>query len=172
MPPAKRLLATLIANDIAEVRIAFAINPSGIFHDKLGIFGDADGRASRRLVELIEDDLPAKNKVSRIWADTKGQATNRDYALVLAHEAGCPPGSPAAVDWDEPYKDSGFDAAHGRLREMQFASRISLSVASNDLESYHGVPMTKSGRRWASDESDPNRSERILGKRHGIPSQT
>lgn len=39
-----RLLGTLIANDIAEVRIAFADNPSGIFHDKLGIFEDVDGR--------------------------------------------------------------------------------------------------------------------------------
>ena len=36
--PATRLLATLIANDIAEVRIAFADNPSSIFHDKLGVF--------------------------------------------------------------------------------------------------------------------------------------
>jgi len=42
--PATRLLATLIANDIAEVRIAFADNPSGIFHDKLGVFEDTDGR--------------------------------------------------------------------------------------------------------------------------------
>ena len=42
--PATRLLATLIANDIAEVRIAFAENPSGIFHDKLGIFEDVDGK--------------------------------------------------------------------------------------------------------------------------------
>lgn len=42
--PATRLLATLIANDIADVRIAFADNPSGIFHDKLGIFEDADGK--------------------------------------------------------------------------------------------------------------------------------
>src|SRR5205085_2605017 len=42
--PATRLLATLIANEIADVRIAFADNPSGIFHDKLGIFEDVEGR--------------------------------------------------------------------------------------------------------------------------------
>ena len=42
--PATRLLATLIANDIAEVRIAFADNPNGIFHDKLGVFEDTVGR--------------------------------------------------------------------------------------------------------------------------------
>jgi superfamily II DNA or RNA helicase len=42
--PATRLLATLIANGIAEVRIAFAEAPSGIFHDKLGVFEDMEGR--------------------------------------------------------------------------------------------------------------------------------
>ena len=42
--PATRLLATLVANDIAEIRIAFAENPSGIFHDKLGLFEDTEGR--------------------------------------------------------------------------------------------------------------------------------
>jgi superfamily II DNA or RNA helicase len=42
--PATRLLATLIANDVAEVRIAFADHPSGIFHDKLGAFEDMEGR--------------------------------------------------------------------------------------------------------------------------------
>jgi superfamily II DNA or RNA helicase len=42
--PATKLLATLIANDIIEVRIAFTDHPSGIFHDKLGIFEDAAGK--------------------------------------------------------------------------------------------------------------------------------
>lgn len=42
--PATRLLATLVAADILEVKLAFAANPRGIFHDKLGIFEDVDGR--------------------------------------------------------------------------------------------------------------------------------
>lgn len=42
--PATKLLATLIANDIIDVRIAFADKPSGLFHDKLGIFEDVEGR--------------------------------------------------------------------------------------------------------------------------------
>lgn len=42
--PATKLLATLIANDIIRVRIAFADKPSGLFHDKLGIFEDAAGK--------------------------------------------------------------------------------------------------------------------------------
>lgn len=40
--PATKLLATLIANDIIDVRIAFTDHPSGIFHDKLGIFEDLE----------------------------------------------------------------------------------------------------------------------------------
>ncbi|MCC6497157.1 MAG: DEAD/DEAH box helicase family protein [Propionibacteriaceae bacterium] len=42
--PATKLLATLIANGIIDVRIAFADKPSGLFHDKLGIFEDDDGK--------------------------------------------------------------------------------------------------------------------------------
>ena len=42
--PATKLLATLIANDIIDVRIAFADKPSGLFHDKLGIFEDDEGK--------------------------------------------------------------------------------------------------------------------------------
>jgi superfamily II DNA or RNA helicase len=42
--PATKLLATLIANGVIDVRIAFADNPSGIFHDKLGIFEDHEGK--------------------------------------------------------------------------------------------------------------------------------
>jgi superfamily II DNA or RNA helicase len=50
--PATRLVATLIANNIMDVRIAFAEsldsvfrdNPSGIFHDKLGLFEDNEGK--------------------------------------------------------------------------------------------------------------------------------
>ncbi|MGO4359325.1 DEAD/DEAH box helicase family protein [Terrabacter sp. RAF57] len=42
--PATKLLATLIANDIIDVRIAFADKPSGLFHDKLGVFEDVEGK--------------------------------------------------------------------------------------------------------------------------------
>ncbi len=42
--PATRLLATLIAHNYLEVQVAFADNPGGIFHDKLGIFEDEIGR--------------------------------------------------------------------------------------------------------------------------------
>lgn len=75
-----------------------------------------------KLVDLIEDHLPVQNKVSRIWGETKGQATARDCALVLAREDGDPYIGPEKIDWDEPYKDGGPDAAHRRLNEMRFVS--------------------------------------------------
>lgn len=71
-----------------------------------------------RLLEFIEDDLAAQNKVSRIWGETKGQATDRDCVLVLARKDGQPRES-GAVEWDEPYKDGGPDAAHTRLLEQR-----------------------------------------------------
>ena len=42
--PATQLLATLVASDIVDIRIAFADDPRGLFHDKIGIFEDEDGR--------------------------------------------------------------------------------------------------------------------------------
>ena len=81
-----------------------------------------------RLIELIEDYLPVQNKVSRIWGETKGQATERDCALVLARDDG-EPDRPGKIDWDEPYKDGGPDAAHARLNDMRFASLTANSPA-------------------------------------------
>jgi hypothetical protein len=86
------------------------------------IWRDVGGETGLELIELIEDHLPVQNKVSRIWGDTKGQATNRDCALVLARDDGHPDPVPRMIDWDEPYKDGGPDAAHTRIRELRFAS--------------------------------------------------
>jgi site-specific DNA-methyltransferase (adenine-specific) len=69
-----------------------------------------------RLIDLIEDSLPVQNKVSRIWGETKGKATDRDCALVLGHADGEPAVDNAEIEWDELYKDGGPDAAHARLR--------------------------------------------------------
>jgi site-specific DNA-methyltransferase (adenine-specific) len=82
---------------------------------------DIKSRTALRLVQIVEDDLPVQNKVSRIWGDTKGQATSRDCALVLAHAKGDPDLSRVHVEWDEPYKDGGPDAAHERLRSIRLA---------------------------------------------------
>jgi hypothetical protein len=86
------------------------------------LWDDIEADTGLQLIEMVEDDLPAHNKVSRIWGETKGHATNRDCALVLAHREGSPDLSRAEIDWDEPYKDGGPDAAHERLRNLRLSS--------------------------------------------------
>jgi hypothetical protein len=86
------------------------------------IWEDIGSETGLQELELIEDHLPVQNKVSRIWGETKGQATSRDCALVLARHADCRSSMPENIDWTEPYKDGGPDAAHARMREMRFAS--------------------------------------------------
>lgn len=68
------------------------------------------------LVQLIEDELPVDKKVSRIWGESKGQATDKDCVLVLKRKGADIVDSGSDVDWDEPYKDGGPDAAHARLK--------------------------------------------------------
>lgn len=83
------------------------------------VWDDIKDQTGLRLIDLVEDDLPANSKVSRIWGETKGQATNRDCALVLANVDGRPDLANADVDWEEPWKDGGPDAAHERLRSIR-----------------------------------------------------
>lgn len=107
------------------------LSPTGV---AVFVIGDvaAPGRPSRALAEevwdevgestglqlhdIIEDSLPAQNKVSRIWGETKGQATTRDCILILCHKDGEPKVQVGDIDWTEPYKDGGPDAAHNRVR--------------------------------------------------------
>jgi hypothetical protein len=86
------------------------------------IWQDVGSKTGLHLLEMIEDHLPTQNKVSRIWGETKGQATARDCALVLARDDGKAYIGSQAIDWDERYKDGGPDAAHARLNDMRFAS--------------------------------------------------
>lgn len=90
------------------------------------MWDDIKDQTGLRLVEMVEDDLPASSKVSRIWGETKGQATNRDCALVLAHADGEPELERIEIDWDEPWKDGGPDAAHERLRSVRLASESAI----------------------------------------------
>ncbi len=81
------------------------------------LWSEVGEKSGLRLVQFIEDDLAAQNKVSRIWGDTKGNATDRDCVLVLARDDGDPMPKDEAVEWDEPYRDGGADAAHNRVRK-------------------------------------------------------
>jgi len=105
-------VAVLVIGDVAEP----GKNPRPLAAQ---IWNDIAKDSDLRLIEMVEDDLPVQNKVSRIWGETKGQATSRDCALVLTHKDGEPDLGNAEVDWDEPYKDSGPDAAHERVRRAR-----------------------------------------------------
>ncbi|MGX1769505.1 DNA methyltransferase [Dietzia sp. NPDC055343] len=102
-------VAILVIGDVKEQGKADAIPLAAKVWEQVG------HSTGLRLLELIEDDLPAHTKVSRIWGETKGQATNRDCALVLAHRDGRPDLEQLEVEWDEPWKDGGPDAAHERV---------------------------------------------------------
>ena len=108
-------VAVLIIGDVADPGKVPVPLAARIWDD----IGDLTGLNQ---LELIEDHLQVQNKVSRIWGDTKGQATSRDCAIVLARNDGGPSSEFKVIDWDEPYKEGGPDAAHTRLREMRFAS--------------------------------------------------
>lgn len=79
------------------------------------LWDEVGGSSGLQLIEVIEDSLPVQNKVSRIWRETKGKATERDCALVLGRSDGEPATDNPEIDWEEPYKDGGPDAAHSQL---------------------------------------------------------
>lgn len=81
------------------------------------VWEDVGQSTGLKLVDFIEDDLPTHSKVSRIWGETKGQATNRDCALILGRADGEPRTANREITWDEPWKDGGPDAAHSLLRK-------------------------------------------------------
>jgi len=85
------------------------------------IWDDVGEKSGLRLINFIEDQLPTQNKVSRIWGETKGRATERDCVLILARDDGEPAPAAEVVEWEEPYKDRGPDAAHARLRDLRNA---------------------------------------------------
>ena len=86
------------------------------------LWDDVGEKSGLRLINFIEDHLPTQNKVSRIWGETKGQATERDCVLILARDDGNPASSTNEVGWEEPYENRGPDAAHARLRALRHAS--------------------------------------------------
>lgn len=86
------------------------------------LWSDIGDHSGMQLLDIIEDHLPIQNKVSRIWGETKGNATDRDCVLVLTRDDCRSVQDRAVVDWEEPYKDGGPDAAHARLRELRRAS--------------------------------------------------
>ncbi|HLI51238.1 MAG TPA: hypothetical protein VKU87_05545, partial [Thermomicrobiaceae bacterium] len=107
---------TLKRNGVAAVVIGDVVEPG---KDRVPlakqIWADIGEQTGLTLVEMIEDQLPVDKKVSRIWGDTKGQATDKDCVLVLAPKSAVIAEKRADISWDEPYKDGGPDAAHSRV---------------------------------------------------------
>jgi site-specific DNA-methyltransferase (adenine-specific) len=115
----KQAVAAVVIGDVATPE-----GPSWALASQL--WDDIGDRTGLRLLDLIEDSLAARNKVSRIWGETRGRATDRDCVMVLARADGEPATNVPNVDWDEPYKDGGPDAAHERLARR----RLHLESAS------------------------------------------
>jgi hypothetical protein len=86
------------------------------------VWEDIGGRTGLRVLDVVEDSLATQKKVSRIWGETKGKATDRDCALVLSRADGEPATDDPDVEWDEPYKDGGPDEAHRWLKQSRIAS--------------------------------------------------
>lgn len=86
------------------------------------VWGDVNDRVDLQLLDLIEDQLPTQSKVSRIWGETKGRATDRDCVLVLARDDGSPRDLGQEIGWEEPYRDAGPDAAHAMSRKRRTSS--------------------------------------------------
>jgi site-specific DNA-methyltransferase (adenine-specific) len=110
---------------VAVFVIGDVATPRGPSYDLAAhIWKDVGAETGLRLLEFIEDSLASQNKVSRIWGETKGQATDQDCVLVLARDDADAAGAavPASIDWDEPYKDGGPDEAHVRYRRHRLAS--------------------------------------------------
>jgi DNA modification methylase len=87
------------------------------------IWNEVGASSGLELLDLIEDNLAGHNsKVSRIWGETRGNATDRDCILVVARQGAQPSIHDGEVDWDEPYKDGGPDVVHQRLKRQRIAS--------------------------------------------------
>ena len=102
---------------VAAVVIGDVASPDGssvALAEKL--WDEIGDQSGLRRIDFIADEIDATSKVSRMFGETKGQATERDCVLVLARNDGAPFVSDAEADWSEPYKDSGPDAAHITLR--------------------------------------------------------
>jgi len=105
-------------NGVAAIVIGDVASPDGTavaLAERL--WRELGSQSGLRMVEMIEDDLPSQQKVSRIWGETRGQATDRDCILVLTQERGRPIICDD-IDWGEPYRDGGPDAAHQLLRGL------------------------------------------------------
>ena len=89
------------------------------------LWRDVGGDSGLRLLDVIEDYLQPQAKVSRIWGETRGQATNCDKILIVGRMGRASRKPKAQISWEEPYLDGGTDAAHERIAQGRRAFRQS-----------------------------------------------
>ena len=106
-------------NGTAAIVIGDVTTTSGTATLAEDLWSDVGGSSGLILFDVLEDHLPSHTKVSRIWGETKGQATNRDCVLILGRADGEWRGPNTNVTWDETYKDAGPDAAHEWMQQFR-----------------------------------------------------
>lgn len=110
----------LTPNGVAVLVIGDVVQPG---RDRMPLaeqmWDDLRGETRLHLLQLIEDHISVEKKVSRIWGDTKGQATDKDCVLVLSRQGADVLDNADDIDWDEPYEGGGPDAAHARVRALR-----------------------------------------------------
>jgi hypothetical protein len=115
---------SLTRDGVAVIVIGDVITPEGSSYDLANrVWSDIGDSSGLKLIDLIEDSVASQTKVSKIWGETKGQATNRDCVLVLRRGRSESDSVNECVEWDEPYKDGGPDAAHERARRYRIGTR-------------------------------------------------
>jgi site-specific DNA-methyltransferase (adenine-specific) len=118
-----RVRRVLKRSGVAVLIVGHVSSPTGISRALArDIWADVGDTTGLQLIEFIEDSVPVHNKVSRIWGDTKGRATEREGILILGRDDGEPRIGEPEVLWDEPYRDGGPDAAHTRAHTRALAS--------------------------------------------------
>lgn len=120
-----KLIRRVLKRDgVAVLVIGDVVSATRSYNLAQQVWTDIGSQTGLRLIDLIEDSLPAQTKVSRIWKETKGRATEDESILVLGREDGTSqPLTHDDVDWEEPYKDGGPDEAQVRVANRRVALR-------------------------------------------------
>lgn len=109
----KGVRRSLASEGVAVIVIGDVITPEGTSYELAKrVWSDVGDGSHLRLVDLIEDRLQIQTKVSKIWGDTRGQATEQDCVLILTRYDNERTTKDFPIDWDEPYEGGGPDDAH------------------------------------------------------------
>jgi site-specific DNA-methyltransferase (adenine-specific) len=83
------------------------------------LWRDVHSDTPLQLEDVIVDEVSSDKKVSRIWGETRGRATETDRALILVRRGCKTHVDNSDICWEEPWKDAGPDDAHARLERLR-----------------------------------------------------